>query len=247
VRQCHTSSDDTLSVLKRRLAELRSANHLLTDSASIVAQALSDPLTRILSVGGLLITLPTITTNPVALDMASQLLAGARKMQTLVDDYLAFFKAGRGELELQPVSLELLIELVRHELEPLAAGRKVRWHVGALPEVQGEPAMLHQVFLNLLGNALKFTRTRAEAVIEIGVQQHPKHMLVYIRDNGIGFDAEAAANLFHKFQRLHPDFEGAGVGLVVVNHILRRHGGHVWAEGVPGKGATFYIALPIAK
>ena len=242
--QRHCSCDDTLAALKRRLAELRAANHQLTDSASAVAHELGEPLTRILSVAGLLTTLPVITANPVALDMASQLLAGARKMQTLIDDYLAFFKAGRDELELQPVSLELLIELVRHELEPLAAGRQVRWQVGPLPEVQAEPSMLHQALLNLLSNALKFTRSRPEAIIEIGVQSHPKELVLYIRDNGIGFDSNAAANLFHKFQRLHPDIEGAGIGLVVVHHILRRHGGRVWAEGQVGKGATFYLTLP---
>jgi len=245
--QRHSSCDDTLAALKRRLEELRSANHELINSASSLARDLGDPLTRILSVAGLLSTLPTITANPVALDMAAQLLGGARKMQTLIDDYLAFFRAGRNELKLRPVSLELLIELVRHELEPLTAGRTVRWQIGPLPQVQGDPSMLYQAFLNLLSNALKFTRDRAEAVIEIGVQPDPKELILYVRDNGIGFDSDAAANLFHKFQRLYPDFEGAGIGLVIVHHVLHRHGGRVWAEGAPGKGATFYVAWPAKK
>ena len=245
--QRHSSCDDTLAGLKRQLAELQRINHELTASASAVARDLSEPLTRILSVAGLLTTLPTITSNPVALDMANQLLAGARKMQNLIEHYLAFFRAGCDELKLQPVSLDLLMELVRHELEPLTAGRKVRWQIGPLREVQGDPSMLHQALLNLLSNSLKFTRSRTEAVIEVGVQPDPQEVIVYVKDNGIGFNPEAADHLFHKFQRLRPDFEGAGIGLVIVQHILSRHGGRVWAEGRPGKGATFYFALPATK
>ncbi len=242
----HPNPQDTVAALNRRLADLRSINRELVESARCVAQDLQNPLTRILCVAGLLRSQPAITGNPVARDMAEQLLAGAAKMQTLINDYLAFFKAGRHELRVQPISLERLLQLVRHELEPLAAGRNVHWQISPLPEIEGDASMLHQALLNLLSNSLKFTRARPQAVIEIGLQAHPAETILYVRDNGIGFDVQVAANLFHQFQRFHRDqgFEGTGVGLVIVHHIVQRHGGRAWAEGVPGKGATFFIALP---
>ena len=242
----HTTPDDAIEDLKRQLAELRATNRQLTDFACSVAHDLRNPLTQILCSAGLFSTLPAIATNPVAIQLANQLLAGAKKMQVLVDDYLAFFKTERHALRRQPVSLDALVELVRHELQPLTADRKVRWKVSPLPNVEGDPTMLRQAILNILSNALKFTRPRSEAVIEIGARSEPGESVIHFRDNGIGFDSSGAAALFHKFQRLHADqgFEGVGVGLVIVHHIAQRHGGKVWAEGEPNKGATFYLSLP---
>ena len=108
--------------------------------------------------------------------------------------------------------------------------------------------MLGQAILNLLSNCLKFTRTRDQSRIEVGIKPDSDDVILYFRDNGVGFDSISAPDLFHRFKRLHRDeqFEGTGVGLVIVRHIVERHGGRVWAEGTPGKGATFYIALPAA-
>ena len=131
----------------------------------------------------------------------------------------------------------------------MSAGRKVAWQIAPLPEVEGDPSMLRQVILNLLSNSLKYTRKCPEACIEIGVRSDDGQPVVFIRDNGIGFDLESARNLFQKFGRLHSDnaFEGTGIGLVIVKYIIQRHHGRVWAEAIPSGGATFCFTLPAAN
>jgi len=237
----------TPSTASERLAELRAIHGELAESASSVAQDLRNPLTQIIGVAGMLATLPVITGNPVCREMAAHVLGGARQMQALIDDYLSFIQTESHSLKRCRVSIESLVQLSRHDLEPLAAGRKVVWQIAPMPEVEGDPAMLRQVILNLLNNALKYTRNCSEARIEIGTETNPHEVVFHVRDNGIGFDSVAAQSLFRRFGRLHsdPGFEGAGVGLMIVRHIIRRHGGRVWAEGEPGRGACFYFTLPV--
>jgi signal transduction histidine kinase len=164
----------------------------------------------------------------------------------LVEDYLAFSRSGPKELKRQRVSLENAVELARHELESAAAGRVVTWVIHPLPSVEGDASMLRQAFLNLLSNSLKFSRTRSETRIEVGVESDAPELVLFVRDNGIGFESSLAAELFNKFHRGDgaDGFEGTGVGLTIVQHIIQRHGGRVWAEGLPDKGATFYVAFP---
>jgi light-regulated signal transduction histidine kinase (bacteriophytochrome) len=136
---------------------------------------------------------------------------------------------------------------VQQRLADDANGRDVRWLVGPLPRVTGDPAMLRVVFDNLLSNALKYTRPRQQATIEIGGRTGDGgEAVIYVRDNGVGFDMRYHDKLFGVFQRLHrsDEFEGTGIGLATVRRIVSRHGGRTWAEGRPGDGATFYIALP---
>jgi light-regulated signal transduction histidine kinase (bacteriophytochrome) len=232
-----------------RLSELKSANRELTDFADSVARGLRTPLGQILKNAGHLSTLPAVTTNPISLDMTEKVLTGAKQMQRLIDDYLTFANAERDAIYRCQVSLESLVHLVRHELEPISAGRNVTWRIAQLPEVEADVSMLRQVLVNLLSNSLKFSSKCPQAVIEIGMHPDPNEHIVFIRDNGIGFDLESARNLFQKFVRLQDDgtIPGVGVGLVVVKHIIRRHHGRVWAEGTPGGGATFYFTLPTAS
>jgi signal transduction histidine kinase len=232
---------------EERLSELKSANRELTDFADSVARGLRTPLGQILKNAGHLITLPAVTMNPISLDLTENVLIGAKQMQRLIDDYLSFANAERDAIYRCRASLESLVQLVRHELEPISAGRKVTWRIAQLPEVDADVSMLRQVLVNLLSNSLKFTNKCSQAVIEIGVQPDPNEHIVFIRDNGIGFDLESARNLFRKFVRLQDDgtIPGVGVGLVVVKHIIQRHQGRVWAEGTPGGGATFYFTLPV--
>jgi light-regulated signal transduction histidine kinase (bacteriophytochrome) len=172
----------------------------------------------------------------------------ARRMGRLIDDLLSFSRHGRVELKRTNVRLTDLIDEVRQQLQSETAERNIRWNIEPLPEVYGDVAMLRQVFANLLGNAVKYTRTRSEAVITVGSLPAPgREVIVFVRDNGAGFNPKYAGRLFGVFQRLHSEseFEGTGVGLANVQRILHRHGGRVWAEGKVDEGATFYFALPL--
>ncbi len=172
----------------------------------------------------------------------------AKRMAALIDDLLTFSRVGRAEMSLQPVDLAQLIEEARHELAHEAQGRDIQWRIQPLPPVLGDRTLLRQVIANLLSNALKFTRRRETAVIEIGAEPaQPASDLItfYVRDNGAGFNPQYADKLFRVFQRLHNirDFEGTGVGLANVKRIVTRHGGSVWAAGKVDNGATFYFTL----
>jgi light-regulated signal transduction histidine kinase (bacteriophytochrome) len=234
-------------VLQLRVSELESSRRKLADRACSVASELRKPLEHILSEAKSLTLLPVITDNVVSADMASRIYACAKQMQHLVEDYLSFFHSERQAVRTSRLSLESLVQLIRHELEPLATDRKVTWQIRSLPEVEADAPMLRQAILNLLSNALKYTRKCPEAIIEVGARISPNEVTLYVRDNGIGFDSNSARHLFRKFGRLHQDaaFEGAGIGLVIVQHIIHRHGGTVYAEATPGRGATFYFTLPI--
>lgn len=170
----------------------------------------------------------------------------ARKLQKLIEDILAFSRAGRTALTASAIDMEALVQSVYAEFEPLRAGRSVQLTVHALPPAHGDPAMIRQVMANLLDNAIKFTRPRDAAQIEVGAQAGDRETVYYVKDNGVGFDMQYVDRLFGTFQRLHSteQFEGSGIGLAIVKRIITRHGGRVWAEGKVGEGATFYVSLP---
>lgn len=170
---------------------------------------------------------------------------GTRRMGLLVDDLLNLGRVGRHEVRLQVTGLDSIIKDVLADLQPECETRKVRWEVGRMPYVECDPALMKQVFQNLLSNALKFTRPRPEAVIEVGQTDQEGVAVVFVRDNGVGFSMKYAEKLFGVFQRLHrsEDFEGTGVGLATVQRIIQKHGGRIWAEAELDKGATFYFTL----
>jgi signal transduction histidine kinase len=171
---------------------------------------------------------------------------GATQMGQLIDDLLSFSRMSRAELSHVRVALEDLVEEVRREVERDAAGREIEWVVGGLPAVSGDRAMLRVVFVNLLSNAVKYTRGVERAKVEVGSRPEENgHCTVFVKDNGVGFDMKYAHKLFGVFQRLHrsEDFAGTGIGLATVRRIVSRHGGNVWVEAAPQKGATFYVSL----
>ena len=169
------------------------------------------------------------------------------EMGQLIDDLLAFSRMARVHMSEGAVSLEALVQDTLVGLEPATRGRRIRWQSGSLPTVIGDPSMLKQVYVNLLHNAIKYTRQRDPAEIEIGCagEDDGQHVL-FVRDNGAGFDMQYAHKLFGVFQRLHrsDEFEGTGIGLATVRRIVTRHGGRTWAEGAVDKGATVYFTLP---
>ncbi len=173
-----------------------------------------------------------------------------RRMSQLIDAILAFLHSGRVEMSQQvEVDMEELAHDVMEELRPATAGREVKLEIGPLPPTYADRAMMRQVLVNLLGNAIKFTRSRPVAQIEVGAMGGEKEVVYHVRDNGVGFDAQYADKLFGVFQHLHgvEEFEGAGVGLAIVKRIITRHGGRVWAEGKVDEGATVYFALPVKE
>jgi PAS domain S-box-containing protein len=165
------------------------------------------------------------------------------RMGRLVDDLLTFARLGRQPMSKQQVPTGTIIEQVVRDLRQQAEGRSISVSVGEMPPLWGDPALLKQVFINLIGNAFKYTRMRAEAVIEIGSREIGGEQVFVVEDNGAGFDMQYADKLFGVFQRLHraEDFEGTGVGLAIVQRIVQRHGGRVWAEAAVDRGATFYF------
>jgi light-regulated signal transduction histidine kinase (bacteriophytochrome) len=145
------------------------------------------------------------------------------------------------------VVLESLVREIIRELEPDTKGRTISWRIGQLPVVRGDAAMLRSVLINLVSNALKYTRPRQQAEIEIGAAPGVStETVIFVRDNGVGFDMAYGDKLFGVFQRLHRDdeFEGTGIGLAIVRRIIARHGGRTWAESKPNQGAAFFFSLP---
>lgn len=175
--------------------------------------------------------------------------ASAQHMGALIDDLLAFSRLSRLPLSRQPVDTLRLVREAWEELRALRADRQIEIRTGELPVCQGDPVLLKQVWLNLVSNALKYTGKRPAAVVEIGCLAASGPPVFFIRDNGTGFDMRHAGKLFGVFQRLHraEDYEGTGVGLAIVQRIIQRHGGRVWAEATPDRGATFYFTLEGTK
>jgi PAS domain S-box-containing protein len=171
---------------------------------------------------------------------------GAGQMGQLIEDLLAFSRTARQSIRRQSVSLQQLVEEVQQTLD--TGDRRIEWRLHLLPVAPCDPVLMKQVLLNLLANAVKFTRPRERAVIEVGAESRNGQPVLYVRDNGVGFPMKYADKLFGVFQRLHrqEDFEGTGVGLAIVQRIIHKHGGRVWAESELDRGATFYFTLDAA-
>ncbi len=238
-------NQDLESRVAQRTAQLEAANQELEAFSYSVSHDLRAPIRHMSGFVNLL------RKNDAGLDEKNlrylDLIANsARQMGQLVDDLLSFSRMSRAELRQTRVSLQDLVEDVRRGLTAELDGRALEWNISRLPEVQGDPSMLRVVLDNLVANAIKYTRPRQPARIEIGSCAEAKEHIIFVRDNGVGFDMQYASKLFGVFQRLHhhEEFEGTGIGLANVRRIIFRHGGRTWAEGKEGEGATFYFSLP---
>jgi signal transduction histidine kinase len=171
-----------------------------------------------------------------------------RRMSQLIDDMLNFSRTGRVEITFSEIDMAQMAHAVADELQPSFAGSKLQLEIEPIPPATGDRAMMHQVFVNLLANAIKFSRTREAPRIKVGATDTGSETIYFVRDNGVGFDMQFVNKLFSVFQRLHgvDKFEGTGIGLAIVKRIINRHGGRVWAEGKVDAGATIYFALPKA-
>jgi PAS domain S-box-containing protein len=233
----------------QRTAQLAAANHELEAFTYSVSHDLRAPLRHI---GGFSKILSEDFGSGMPAEAQSHLKRiedGVHHMGLLVDELLNLARVGRHTLHLQATELNSVIEEVVSLLQPEVAGRAVTWKIARLPSAECDPVLVRQVFQNLLANALKFTRTRDRAVIEVSSQQKNGQTVIAIGDNGVGFNMKYQDKLFGVFQRLHraEDFEGTGIGLATVQRIVRKHGGRIWAEAELDKGATFYFTLGAAE
>jgi len=236
--------------LARRSTELESINQELEAFAYSVSHDLRAPLRHIAGYTELLKKKASSTLDEKSNRYLAMILDSAKRMGNLIDDLLAFSRIGRAETQKTLFSLTQLVSEALTEVREDAEGRNIAWKIGALPDFYGDRSMLRLVLVNLLSNAIKFTRARPQAEIEIGCTEGNKgDLVVFVRDNGVGFDMKYANKLFGVFQRLHQSdsFEGTGIGLATVQRIIHRHGGKAWAEGVVDSGATFYFSAPRPK
>jgi len=233
--------------LSRRSSELEAINKELEAFAYSISHDLRAPLRHMVGFTELLQKSASSQVDEKGRRFIMMILESAKRMGTLIDDLLAFSRIGRAETRETMVSLEQLVKEVQNELGREMEGRNMTWKIGPLPDLYGDRSMLKLALVNLLSNAVKFTRKRPASEIEVGSTDNgTNHVVVFVKDNGVGFDMKYVNKLFGVFQRLHraDEFEGTGIGLATVQRIIHRHGGRVWAEGQVGGGATFYLSLP---
>lgn len=247
--ELRASRDNLEQRVDERTSELQSANRELEAFSYSISHDLRSPLRAIDGYSRMLVEEHNASLNDEGKRLLGVVRSETLRMATLIDELLAFSRVDRQRMQPCQIDMRALAMNALNEVQRANPKRKVRVNIPLLPTVRGEPAMLRQVWVNLLSNAMKFTRHREQAQIDIGVAQPNGEQIFYVRDNGAGFDMAHAGKLFGVFQRLHgeEEFEGNGVGLAFVKRIVQRHNGRVWAEGSPGEGATFFFSIPVAS
>ena len=231
--------------VKERTAQLEAANRDLESFTYSVSHDLRAPLRHMDGLSRILVEEYSPQLSAEAKQHLERVRGATRQMGQLVDDLLNLARVGRGSLRIVNTDLNELVAETIVSLEAGARRRAVDWRVGRLSPVKCDPGLMRQVFFNLLSNALKYTRRREETVIEIGEIRNQGEPVIFVRDNGVGFDMKHADKLFRVFQRLHgeEEFEGTGAGLAIVQRILQKHGGAIRAESCPENGATFFFTV----
>jgi PAS domain S-box-containing protein len=233
--------------LGKRSEELEASNKELEAFAYSISHDLRAPLRHMAGYTELLQKHAASGLDEKSRRFMATILESTKRMGNLIDDLLSFSRIARTETRETTVNLQQLVKEVRDEIQPETSGRDIAWRVGELPELHGDRAMLRLALVNLISNAVKFTRKRPHAQIEIGcLEKKNGGVTVFVKDNGVGFDMKYVHKLFGVFQRLHraEAFEGTGIGLATVQRIIHRHGGRVWAEALVDAGATFFIEVP---
>ena len=230
-----------------RTVELQTANSEMEAFSYSVSHDLHAPLRHVLGFMALLQDSVGPSLSEQSLLQIKKISQAVKRMGKLIDDLLAFSKSGKSAMEKTDVDLNQLLQETLRDFQDDANGRNIVWELRPLPRVQGDRALLRLVFVNLISNAVKFTGARAQAKIEIGcASANDVETVIFIRDNGSGFNQKYADKLFGVFQRMHSqdEFEGTGLGLANVRRIINRHGGRTWAAGEVEVGATFYFSIP---
>ncbi|KPQ41552.1 MAG: sensory transduction histidine kinase [Candidatus Methanoperedens nitroreducens] len=231
--------------LLKRTTELESANKELEAFSYSVSHDLRAPLRAIDGFSRVMLEEYNDKLDDEGKRYLNIVRDNTQKMGQLIEDLLALSRLGRKEMQVSRIDMTKLAKTVFDEIKEANPGRNIQLEIKTLPPAYGDQAMIHQVLVNLLSNAIKFTRFKEKAVIEIGSIVRMNEIVYYVKDNGVGFDMQYLNKLFGVFQRLHSteDFEGTGVGLAIVQRIIHRHGGKVWAEGKVNEGSTFYFNL----
>jgi PAS domain S-box-containing protein len=236
--------------LRRTSRQLEAANNELESFSYSVSHDLRAPLRHINGFADLLVQHSASELDATGRRYLDKIRDSAKRMGILIDELLQFSRMSRTEVLSSRVSVRSIAEQVIADLHDETRDRAIEWRVGPLPEVEADPSMLRQVLANLIGNAVKYTGKAPQAVIEIGsIEARAHEVVIFVRDNGVGFDMQYAGKLFGVFQRLHgeDEFEGTGIGLANVRRIIERHGGRTWAEGRVDRGAIFYFSLPLRE
>jgi PAS domain S-box-containing protein len=232
-----------------RTAELQAANKEMEAFSYSVSHDLRAPLRAVNGFAGIILNEFGPQMPADAMRYLERIRSGAQRMGELIDDLLAFSRLSRQTMRRGDVDSVKLVQDVLDELAPQRDGRRIELCIGKLPACHGDAALLKQVWVNLISNAIKYTGGREAAVIEIGSERHNDENVFFVRDNGTGFNMKYSSKLFGVFQRLHraEDFEGTGVGLAIAQQIVNRHGGRIWADASEGRGATFFFTLEEEK
>ncbi|HEY2646592.1 MAG TPA: ATP-binding protein, partial [Candidatus Acidoferrales bacterium] len=235
--------------VRERTAELEAANRELEAFSSSVSHDLRGPLHVIDGFATMLEESHVQMLTFEGMKYLDHIHRSVKEMSRIIEDLLKLSRLGRQELTLQPTNLDDLLKPILAEIQTGVSDRKFQWIVESLPPVQCDQGLVTQVFTNLLSNAAKYTRHRDLAIVEIGQTSIQGEQVIFVRDNGAGFDMKDSKMLFRAFQRLHrnDEFEGTGVGLATVRRIIERHGGRVWAQSEVDKGAAFYFTLSAGK
>lgn len=232
--------------LKRRATELAAINKELEAFSYSVSHDLRTPLIAIGGFSQLLLEKYSSHLDEKGQQFLNMIRTKTQNMSQLIDDILAFCHLSRREVKSSDINMGELAKAIFEELRLIHPERHLLWNIKPLPAARGDHAMIRQVFVNLLSNAIKFTKPKGTAVIEIGGRVEEGRNIYYVKDNGVGFDIQESNKLFNVFQRLHgtDEFEGTGIGLAIVDRIIQRHNGQVWAEGKVNEGAIFFFTLP---
>jgi PAS domain S-box-containing protein len=230
-----------------RTSELEAANRELEAFTYSVSHDLRAPLRHIMGFIEILEKEACSKISEIHRHHLTTIAGAARRMGELIDDLLTFSRIGRSEMQKTSINLRDLLMEALNDIKEETKDRLISWKIGSLPEVLVDRSLMRQALVNLLSNAIKFTSTRTHAHIEVGCESdHPHEHVIFIKDDGVGFDPRYTKKLFGVFERLHngKEFEGTGIGLANVHRIIKRHGGRIWAVGEVDAGATFHFTIP---